>query len=158
MGYEVDYFHARLEWLEGAQGTTLDYGAYGRSHLLKCPEKTVISMSAAPQYKGDPALHNPEDLFTASIASCQMLTYLALAAFAKIRILAYADDAEGILKADDRRVRWVTQVVLRPKILITKETDREKALALVEKAHKQCFIAQSVKTEVINEPEIIVAE
>lgn len=157
MGYEVDYFHARLEWVEGNNGSTLNYDSYGRTHTVKCPEKAVISMSAAPQYKGDPQFHNPEELFTASIASCQMLTYLALASFAKIRVLAYTDDAEGILKADDNKVRWVTQVVLRPKILIEKESDREKALALIEKAHRQCFIASSVKTEITNEPEIIVA-
>ncbi len=156
MGYEVDYFHARLEWIEGDEGTTLDYGTYGRNHLVKCPEKPAMTMSAAPQYKGDPTRHNPEELFTASIASCQMLTYLALAAFAKIRVLAYTDDAEGILKVDEHKIRWVTRVVLRPKILITKEEDRNKALALVEKAHKQCFIANSVKTEIVNEPEIIV--
>lgn len=157
MGYEVDYFHARIEWLEGNEGTTLDYGAYGRAHRLKCPEKADVQMSAAPQYKGDSTFHNPEELFTASIASCQMLTYLALAAFAKIRVLAYTDDAEGILKADARKIRRVTQVVLRPKILIAKQADSENALALVERAHKQCFIANSVTTEIVNEPEIIVA-
>ncbi len=157
MGYEVDYFHARLEWVEGDEGSSLDYDSYGRTHTIKCPEKPAIKISAAPQYKGDPALHNPEELFTASIASCQMLTYLALAAFAKIRILAYTDDAEGILKADDKKVRWITQVVLRPKILIEKESDREKALSLIKKAHQQCFIASSVKTEIINKAEIIVA-
>lgn len=156
MGYEVDYFHTRLEWIEGDDGTTLDYGAYSRSHTMKCPEKPAMTLSAAPQYKGDAALHNPEELFTAAIASCQMLTYLALAAFNKIRILAYTDDAEGILKEDNRKKRWITRVILRPKILITKESDREKAVELVIQAHNQCFIANSVKTEVISEPEIIV--
>lgn len=157
MGYDVDYFHARLEWLESDEGSTLDYGAYSRTHHLKCPEKKEIVMSAAPQYKGNSTLHNPEELFTASIASCQMLTYLALAAFSEIRILAYTDDAEGILKVDNRKKRWITRVILRPKILITKESDREKALSLVERAHKQCFIASSVNTEIINEPKILIA-
>ncbi|VAX30021.1 hypothetical protein MNBD_NITROSPIRAE01-2109 [hydrothermal vent metagenome] len=157
MGYEVDYFHARIEWLESDEGTTLDYGAYSRSHRMKCPEKTEIVMSAAPQYKGDASFHNPEELFTASIASCQMLTYLALAAFSQVEVLAYTDDAEGILKVDSRKKRWLTQVILRPKILITKESDREKALSLVERAHKQCFIASSVNTEIINKPEILIA-
>jgi len=155
MGYEVDYFHARLEWVEGDSGTTLDYGAYSRTHHVKCPEKTEIVMSAAPQYKGSPILHNPEELFTASIASCQMLTYLALAAFTKIRVLAYTDDAEGILKVDNRKKRWITRVILRPKILISEESDPEKALSLVDRAHKQCFVASSVNTEIINEPEIL---
>lgn len=156
MGYEVDYFHTRLEWIEGDTGTTLDYGNYSRAHTMKCPEKPAMILSAAPQYKGDAALHNPEELFTAAIASCQMLTYLALAAFSKIRILAYTDDAEGILKADNRKKRWITRIILRPKILITKESDREKALELVAQAHNQCFIANSVKTEIISEPKIIV--
>ncbi len=156
MGYEVDYFHARLEWLEGEKGTTCDYQSYDRTHQVKCPEKEAMTLSAAPQYLGAINLHNPEELYTTSISSCQMLTYLALAAFAGIRILAYTDDAEGILKKDGSK-RWLTQIILRPKILISKQEDNEKALALVQKAHEQCFIANSVKTDIVNQPEVIVA-
>ncbi len=156
MGYEVDYFHARLEWVEGDKGTTCDYEAYDRTHQVKCPEKETMTLSAAPQYRGDETLHNPEELYTSAVSSCQMLTYLALAAFAGIRVLAYTDDAEGILKKDGSK-RWLTQIILRPKILISKQQDSEKALALVQKAHEQCFIASSVKTEIVNQPEVIVA-
>ncbi|MFQ5779886.1 MAG: OsmC family protein [Nitrospiria bacterium] len=152
---EEHFFHTRLEWTEGEGGTTLDYEAYRRSHRAKCPEKPPIEMSAAPQYLGDPDRLNPEELFTASLASCQMLTYLALAAFAGIRILSYTDEAEGVLAKKERKMQMV-RILLRPKIVVAEGTDREKALALVQKAHAQCFIANSVTTEAVIQPNVVV--
>lgn len=149
------FFHTRLEWVEGKGRTTLDYERYPRSHRVHCPEKPLIEMSAAPQYQGDPDRLNPEELFTASIASCQMLTYLALASFAGIRILSYTDEAEGILAKKERKMQ-IVRVILRPRIVVGEGTDREKAEALVEKAHTQCFIANSVTTEVNLQPSIVV--
>lgn len=157
MGAKKDehYFHVRLEWTEGTSGSTLDYQAYSRSHEIKCPGKPSVSMSAAPQYLGDPARMNPEELMTMAISSCQMLTYLALAAAAGIRVLAYTDEAEGIMENREGKM-WMTHVRLRPKILVPQGTDQEKALSLVEKAHSQCFIANSVKSEIVNQPEIVI--
>ncbi|HIE65591.1 MAG: OsmC family protein [Nitrospira sp.] len=149
------FFHTRLEWAEGEGRTTLDYESYPRSHRVLCPEKPLIEMSAAPQYQGDPNRLNPEELFTASIASCQMLTYLALASFAGIRVLSYTDEAEGVLAKKERKMQMV-RVLLRPRIVVVEGTDKEKALALVQKAHTQCFIANSITTEAIIQPNIVV--
>ncbi|MFQ5598552.1 MAG: OsmC family protein [Nitrospiria bacterium] len=150
------YFHTRLEWTEETGGSTLDYQSYNRSHLIKIPGKAPMRLSAAPQYLGDPERLNPEELFTMALSSCQMLTYLALASGAGIRVLAYTDEAEGILKKQDQKMRMAC-VLLRPKILVSQGTNTEKAMALVEKAHAQCFIANSVTSEIVHRPEIVLA-
>lgn len=154
--YEPEiFFHTRLEWLEEEGRSTLDYENYPRSHKVSCPKKPPIEMSAAPQYQGDSNRLNPEELFTTSIASCQMLTYLALASFAGIRVLSYTDEAEGVLAKQERKMQMV-RVILRPRIVVAGGTDREKALALVQKAHAQCFIANSITAEAIIQPNVIV--
>lgn len=150
------FFHARLEWVEGEEGTTLDYEAYRRTHIVKFPGKPSIALSAAPHYHGDPEQVHAEELLTASLASSQMLTYLALATRAGIRILAYTDEAEGVV-SEENKVVSMRRIYLRPKILVVAGADREKGLALVQKAHAQCFIANSIHAEVIIQPEIIVA-
>ncbi len=153
---KVDFFHIRLEWMEGNEGTTRDYETYRRSHQIKCPGKPAITLSAAPQYMGSADHHTAEELLTAAISSGQMLTYLALASQSGIRILAYTDDAEGLLEADGRR-RWLRRILLRPKILLEKESDHDKALELVEKAHLQSFIGNSVRADITYQPEVIIA-
>jgi organic hydroperoxide reductase OsmC/OhrA len=139
---------------------TTDLGTYSRRHTSAVDGKPSLAMSAAPAYQGDPAVHNPEDLFVMSLSSCQMLTYLAMAGRSGINVLDYSDEAEGKLEAapgpGGRRVMKMTRVRLRPRIRVEAGTEAAKALALVEKAHAGCFISNSVSCEVINEPEVVV--
>jgi len=125
------------------------------NHRLEFEGKAPIEASAAPQYKGDPSRSNPEELFVASLASCQMLSYLALAARGGVTVLAYDDRAQGTLTIADKKMRF-TEVVLRPRITIAAGSDEAKARALVHAAHEACFIANSVACEVRAEPEIFV--
>jgi len=124
------------------------------NHRVEFAGREPVEVSAAPQYRGDPTKVNPEELFLASLASCQMLTYLALATRAGIDVLAYEDDAEAALALAERRMR-VTEVVLRPRITVGAATDEAKARALVESAHDGCFIANSVACDVRVEAEIL---
>ena len=143
-------FNARVTWRKGGEGITLG------NHRLELEGRPAIEMSGAPQYRGDPAKANPEELFTAALASCQLLTYLALAARAGIEVLAYDDGAEATLAIADKKMR-VTEVVLRPRITLAAGADLAKARALVESAHGGCFIANSVACAVRIEPEIVEA-
>jgi len=95
-------------------------------------------------------------LLTASLVSSQMLTYLALASSAGLRVLAYTDEAEGIVSEHQKKIS-LRRIYLRPKILLAGGSPREKGLALVQKAHEQCFIARSIRAEVFIQPEIIIA-
>lgn len=147
-------FTARLEWSGASAGSTANYNSYKRSHQVHFPGRASIEMSAAPQYLGDGDRLNPEELFVAAISSCQMLTYLALAARAGIEVLAYADESEGTLAMQEWKMR-MTRVILKPEIVVAEGTDPKKALDLFKKAHENCFIANSATTEVILHPKII---
>ena len=141
-------FHARLTWKKGGEGVEAG------NHRVEFEGRPAVEVSAAPQYHGDPSKLNPEELFLASLASCQMLTYLALASRAGIDVLAYEDGAGATLAIADRRMR-VTEVVLRPRITIAGSADEAKARSLVEAAHDGCFIANSVACTVRTEAEIL---
>ena len=142
-------FDARLTWRKGAAGVA------AHNHEVSFAGRPSIEVSAASQYKGDPSRLNPEELFLASLASCQMLSYLAFAARAGIDVVAYDDAAQAKLAIVERRMR-IAAVALRPRITIAPGQDAAKAHALVESAHAACFIANSVACPVEVEAEIVV--
>jgi organic hydroperoxide reductase OsmC/OhrA len=144
------HYEARAVWRKGGSGVA------AANHRLEFADRPAIEASGAPQYRGDPTRINPEELFVAALASCQMLTYLAFAARAGVDVLAYDDQARGTLTIADKKMR-VTEVVLHPRITIAAGSDMAKALTLVETAHEGCFIANSVACAVRTEPEIVVA-
>jgi organic hydroperoxide reductase OsmC/OhrA len=144
------HFEARLVWRAGAQGPA------SGTHRVEISGKPELEVSAAPQYRGDPSRHNPEELFVAALASCQLLTYLALAARGGVGLVAYEDRATGTLAIADRKMR-MTEVVLRPRITLAPGADASRARALVDSAHDGCFIANSVSCAVRVEPEILAA-
>jgi organic hydroperoxide reductase OsmC/OhrA len=102
----------------------------------------------------DPAGVDPEEAFVASISSCHMLWFLGLAAKAKFRVDSYADRPEGVMEKNAEGKVAVTRVTLRPKVVFSGERipSREELDQLHHKAHENCFIANSVKTEISCEP------
>jgi organic hydroperoxide reductase OsmC/OhrA len=143
-------FQTHLAWSKGAEGKS------AWNHRVEFDGRPSLEVSAAPQYRGDPSCLNPEELFLASLASCQMLTYLALAARQNVDLLAYEDRPQATLTIADKKMR-VTEVVLRPRITVAPGADAAKARALVETAHEGCFIANSVSCVVQADPEIVVS-
>ena len=149
-------FKAQLEWTGAAEGPTKDIRSYSRACEIRAEGKATLDASAAPGFLGDAARWNPEELLLASLSACQMLTYLALAAKAKIEVVAYHDDCEATLGPVDGK--WqITQVTLRPRVEIA-SGDAETAQSLVADAHEGCFIARSVSCPVATEPEIVVRQ
>jgi organic hydroperoxide reductase OsmC/OhrA len=147
----VHHFEASTRWTKGAEGVAMS------NHRLEFARgRSPIEASAAPQYAGDPSKLNPEELFVASLVSCQMLSYVALAGRAGIDVLQYEDRGEGTLTIADKRMRF-TEVQLRPRITIAAASDEVKARSLVAAAHTACFIANSVSCTVHVEAEVIVA-
>lgn len=140
-------FEGRVTWTAGAEGLAAG------THRVTFGDRPALEVSAAPAYRGDPTKLNPEELFVAAIASCQLLTYLALARRAGVDVRAYEDRPVGTLALADRKMR-MTEVVLHPHITIAPGADAAKARALVETAHENCFIANSVACAVRMEPEI----
>jgi organic hydroperoxide reductase OsmC/OhrA len=123
--------------------------------------KESVQMSAAPAYKGNPALVDPEEAFVASLSSCHMLTFLSLAANRKLVVDEYIDDAVGHLEKNANGKLAITRVTLRPQITFAPGTapDEQTLHALHDKAHHECFIANSVTTEIaVESPSSVAAD
>ncbi len=110
-------------------------------------------MSADPAFRGTPDLLNPEQLLVMAAASCQLLSFLAVAARARVDVVDYQDDAEGEMPEDERPMR-ITRITLRPRITVRGDVNEERIQHLVEVGHRECFIANSLKTDVVVEPEV----
>ena len=144
--------HATIDW----KRLTADfaYETYNRDHDWTFDAGVTVRGSAAPAYKGSESCVDPEEAFVASLSSCHMLTFLALAAKKKHVVDAYHDQAVGILAKDTAGNLAITKVTLRPKVRFSgeKQPAPEELRQLHDRAHHACFIANSVKTEVIVEP------
>lgn len=110
--------------------------------------------SAAPAYLGDPALVDPEEAFVASLSSCHMLTFLALAAKKRLVVDRYTDEAVGYMEKNAQGKLAITRVVLRPKVSFggSGAPPAEVSEELHATAHRYCFIANSVTAEIAVEP------
>lgn len=139
---------ARIVW-EGGDAP-FGYEEYSRDHRIEWGTGTSAQASSAPEYKGNPALPNPEELLVGALSSCHMLTFLAICARKNLHVSRYVDDAAGVLeKGANGRVQ-VTRVTLRPKVEFVGEApDREALDKLHAQAHRGCFIANSVSCEVV---------
>ncbi len=111
----------------------------------------MLRLSADPAFRGDPTRHNPEQLLLAAASSCQLLSFLALASRKGMDVLAYSDGAEAVMPTDVTPV-WITDIVLRPQILVARGTDHEQVLRLVDRAHEQCYVADTLNAGVRLEP------
>jgi organic hydroperoxide reductase OsmC/OhrA len=145
----------RLDWTGARQGPTLNYETYSREYRVEIDGKPAITGSSDPAFRGDSALINPEDMLLAALSSCHMLSYLALCARMRIAVIAYADQASGIMSETAPHRMGFTEVTLRPRVTVATGTDLAKANALHEKAHEICFIANSVNFPVRHEAEIV---
>ena len=137
-----------LEWKRESERFT--YDTYNRDHVVTFEGGTRLSVSAAPAYRGNPALVNPEEGLVAALSSCHMLTFLAVAAKKRFVVDRYSDHAVGVLEKNPQGRLAITRVVLRPQVEFsgpTLPTPKEIA-ELHELAHSGCFIANSVTTEV----------
>lgn len=145
-------YSATLVW-EGNTGEgTARYDAYSRRYRVSIEGKGELEGSADPSFRGDPALHNPEDLLLASLSACHMLTYLALCAQRGIKVLSYVDSATGRMQVDRDGGGRFEEVVLRPEITIQGSEQLARATELHERANKLCFIAASCNFPIRHEP------
>ncbi|MDQ6695899.1 MAG: OsmC family protein [Actinomycetota bacterium] len=146
-------YRTTLAW-EGSTGE--GYDAYDRTHTVAAaPAQAALTLSADPAFKGDPSLLSPEQLLVLSASSCQLLSFIAVAARARIDVVAYRDSAEAVMPEDDLPVR-ITRIELRPAITIRTHGDAgptdDRLSHLCEVAHQECYVANSLRTEVIVTP------
>ncbi|HVI81263.1 MAG TPA: OsmC family protein [Chthoniobacterales bacterium] len=137
-----------LTWKRG--GLPFEYQKYSRNHMWKFDGGHEMTASAAPAYLGDPKNVDPEEAFVASLSSCHMLTFLAIACKQKFVLDEYVDDAIGQMEKNAEGKMAITKVTLRPKLKWSgdKQPTAEELDKIHHAAHDNCFIANSVKTEV----------
>lgn len=149
-------YNADIHWQRGEQDFAS--GRYSRRHLLRFDGGTEVPASSSPQVVplpwSDPAAVDPEEAFVASLSSCHMLWFLSLAAKNGYCVDSYHDHASGEMRRNTRGKLAMTCVTLRPAVVFSgpKQPDRPALDALHHEAHEECFIANSVLTEVQCEP------
>ena len=113
-----------------------------------------MEASAAPAYLGNPKFVDPEEAFVASLSSCHMLWFLSIAAKRGFCIDSYVDDVVGVMGKDALGKLAMTRVTLRPKVAVggNRLPTKSDIESMHHEAHAECFIANSVKTDVQCEP------
>jgi organic hydroperoxide reductase OsmC/OhrA len=143
---------ATIRW----ERTSPDFlkGRYSREHSWTFDGGVTVpaspSPSAVPAPYSNPAYVDPEEAFVASVSSCHMLTFLYLASRSGFQVDSYQDESIGLMTKDEKGVPWVSSIHLNPKIAysggkLPAPADEERLHHL---AHEQCFIANSIKTQV----------
>lgn len=152
------HYAATVTWTGNPGPGTTGHGAYRPDHAIAIAGKPDLAGSADPAFRGDPARHNPEDLFLASLAVCHMLWYLHLAAAAGLAVVAYSDRAEAVMVEAGADGGRFERVVLNPRVTIAAGGDVAIARRLHDDAHRRCFIANSVRVPIAHRAEIRVAD
>ena len=145
---------ASVEW--NRDGRPFELDKYSRAHRIEFEHPVVLDGNAAKANIPAGAPHSPgadpEELFVAAIAACHMLWFVSLAAGRKLIVNRYRDDAEGVLEKNAEGRMAVTRVTLRPAVEFDALPSPKVLAELHHKAHQKCFIANSVKTEIVIEP------
>jgi organic hydroperoxide reductase OsmC/OhrA len=144
----MSHHKATIAWSR-PEGQAFTYETYTRDHRVTMETGLVFPASSAPDFKGNPALTNPEELLVAALSSCHMLTFLAVCAKKGFVVETYDDEAVGVLERPEGAPMHITRCILRPKVTFQGNApDAETLAKLHEQAHRGCFIANSVKTVV----------
>lgn len=127
---------------------------FNRDHEWTFPGGEVVAASSSPEFAGTTTRVSPEDAVVASLSSCHMLTFLALAAKKNLRVLSYVDSPVGSLAKNDQGFGSLTRITLRPRVVFADDVkmDRDTFDTLHRDAHKHCFIANTLKCEMLLEP------
>jgi organic hydroperoxide reductase OsmC/OhrA len=141
-------YQTRLRW---TGSTGLGWERYDRTHTVLAPPAEQEIRLTTGEAKGDAAVLNPEQLVVMAASSCQMLMFLHLASKARIDVVAYEDHAAAVMPADEGRI---TELTLRPRIVIAGDASEERVRKLVDAAHEHCYIANTLRSEMKMEPTV----
>jgi organic hydroperoxide reductase OsmC/OhrA len=117
---------------------------YEKRYEITPDGKPIVPGAAPATFGGDDSRYNPEDFMLASLSSCHLLTFIALASKKRMVIHGYADHATGELGANAAGKQQMIKVTLRPHIVFASQADADQMASMHEKAHANCFMANSV--------------
>lgn len=150
---DAHHYRTDLVW----QGSTgLGYRSYDRAHRVRTDQAGAeLLLSSDPAFRGDPSKFNPEQLLLAALSSCQLLSFLAVAARRHLDVVSYRDSAAATMPMPSA---WMETVTLRPVIEVRPPAEVAAVMAMVSQAHEECFISRSVKSEVTVKAQVTVLE
>ncbi len=148
-------FKAALNWEVKSEEAYATQPRSLKSHGVSIEGKPDLEISAAKAFKGDPALHNPEDLLLSSLMSCHMMSYLYCCTKNNIDVVAYSDQAEAVLEVSPNGSGRLVKVILNPVVTISNPGMKALAIALHQEANQLCFIANSCNFPVEHNPRIV---
>ena len=144
-------YRAQVQW---SGSTAAGYAHYPRAHTAYLPPATEgLDVSADPHFRGDADLPNPEQLLVLSASSCQLLSFLAVAARRGVDVVGYEDEATGEMPSSAVPQR-VTRITLRPTVSVAGDVDEQTVRRLLDEAHDECYIANSLTSELVLEPTV----
>lgn len=144
-------YKIQTEWTGNLGNGTNSYTSYSRNHSLHTALKPTILLSSDPAFRGDLTRYNPEELLVASLSSCFMLWYLHLCSKHQVTVVTYIDNAEGTMVEENDGSGCFKEVILKPAVTVLYKLMVQEGESLFDKAHKLCFIANSVNFSVRHE-------
>jgi organic hydroperoxide reductase OsmC/OhrA len=149
----VHRYRCRVRW---SGSTGVGYDKYNRDHVVEvltaageliapAVDGTGLRMSGDAAFGGNGALLNPEQQLVMAAASCQMLSFLAVAARARLDVVDYVDDAVGEMPDAEG---WITAIRLSPVVTVTGDVADDRLVHWTEVGHRECYIANSVRTDI----------
>jgi len=144
MSEHAQQYDTAVEWTADREGQ------------LTAPGRPPIRIGAPPEFGGPDDAWSPEQLCVAAVNACVMATFLAIAANSKLVFRRYASTATGTLDKVEGRGPVITRVVVRPRVTVGPDVDPGRVERIVKMAEKNCYISNSLQSEVLLEPDIVV--
>jgi peroxiredoxin-like protein len=136
------YFQVDVEW-KGKHGGELRSDSFPK-----------VDVTAPPEFQGQERTWTPEHIFVAAVNSCFLTTFLAIAESSRLEIVTFGSRAKGKREKVGGWGFQITEIVLKPELVIHDAKDLDRARRILQKAEKCCAIANSIKSAVRMEPQI----
>jgi peroxiredoxin-like protein len=138
----VFYYETKVEWKKEKEGQ------------IGGPSLPEVTVGAPPEFKGRQGLWSPEQLFVASMNTCYMLTFLAIAENSKVSLVSFSSTAKGKLEKVAGGNYQITEILVKPTVVLASVNDLGRMPRILDKAKENCFVSNSIKSAVKLEPEI----
>ena len=146
---EPHFYNVEVNWNKDRKGVMC-------SPELIRDANTCIEVATPPEFpKGMPGIWSPEHLFTASVSTCLMTTFLAIAENSKLEFSNFSCKSKGKLERVEGKF-LMSEILLEPSVTITDEKYREKAEKVLQKSEAACLISNSIKSKITMVPTILV--
>jgi peroxiredoxin-like protein len=136
------FYATEIEWSRDREGKLSGSGV------------PIISVGAPPEFKGREGNWSPEQLLVGSVNTCLMLTFLAVAENSKLQLVSFSSSAKGKLQKVEGAGYQITEIIVKPRVVIASADDLRRVPKILEKAKEGCFISNSIKSAVKLEPEV----